>query len=101
MYTSKDDVRGLVTTALREANLPDPASLVGSLEEGLQELPLHQYTEELARRADVFLTELGKRLMSPSDRNDSGDDDDEGVPPETPVEETVQSLLAALYPAGK
>ncbi len=91
MYTSKDDVRGLVTGALEQAHLPDPASLVASLEKGLEETDLHLYTAELAHRADVFLQELGKALAGL-------EEDAPGAPPEEVKEDTVQSLLAALYP---
>ena len=79
---TKENVRSACKAVLEKAGIPDVDAVMEGLSEGLEELPLLAYTEELSGRADMFLEELIKLL-----------DQETTVPAPT-----VHSLLEQLYP---
>ena len=96
---SKDEVRTTVRSAFDDAGLQDTAGLVERLEQGLADTDLHEFTVQLARRADIFLGKLSEVLGKEIDEAGS-----RGAGPAAPAkaglpEETVDQLLESLYPS--
>lgn len=97
---SKDEVRATVRAAFDDAGLQDTAGLVERLEQGLADTDLHEFTMQLAQRADIFLGKLSEVLGKEIEQAGAAERDRTNAPARTDLpEETVDELLESLYPS--
>lgn len=88
MAASRQDVVDLVALALEQASIPNVDEVIESLQKGIEDAPLEEFSDTLAQRSELFLTRVEQAAEA------------EGSPPSSPPPPTlatVEELLDSLY----